>query len=113
MIKEPSEQIEEPEVAGRRFVKRSASNKSTTSGKNRSSSRDKPRFSFRDVDPYSKTKSINIQKVKSHSAINYEWEQKENDDRSNNLQRQRSLYNEIVMKNSPSRSRKLSSNHDY
>ena len=43
----------------------------------RSSSRNKPRFSFRDVDPYSKTKSINIQKVQ-RDGMNYVWD-KEND----------------------------------
>lgn len=65
LIKESNDQIEEPTSAERKSLKRSVStdNKSNRSMR-RSTSRNKPRFSFRDVDPYSKTKSLNIQKVK-------------------------------------------------
>lgn len=66
LIKESNDNLEEPGSADRKSLKRAMSsdgNKSSRSLK-RSASRNKPRFSFRDVDPYSKTKSINIQKVK-------------------------------------------------
>ena len=65
----------------------------------RSSSRNKPRFSFRDVDPYSKTKTVNIKKVQR--GTDYAWD-KENDGNAAN-KRPRSLSNEnIAVKNSPS-----------
>lgn len=65
LIKESNDQNgepEEPTSGGRKSVKsmnRSASSKSAKSAR-RSASRNRPGFSFRDVDPYSKTKSVNI-----------------------------------------------------
>lgn len=107
LIKESNDQIEEPSSPDRRSVKRSMSNDgSNRSSKSlkRSASRNKPRFSFRDVDPYSKTKSVNIQKVKrSDNGVNYPWDNQENDPKAANVERRkRSLSNEaIALKQSP------------
>ena len=67
LIKESNDNLDEPSSAERKSVKRSMSNDGSKSSRSlkRSASRNRPRFSFRDVDPYSKTKSINIQKIKS------------------------------------------------
>lgn len=69
--------------------------------KSRSTSRNRPRFSFRDMDPYSKTKSISINKRKSTSSP---WDEKENVD-SNIDKRPRSISNESPLRKS--------TNNDY
>ena len=84
LIKESNQEIEEPSTPGsKKSLKRKIStgdieSKRARSAK-RSASRNRPRFSFRDVDPYSKTKTINIQKVKRpNNAANYAWDDQEN-----------------------------------
>jgi hypothetical protein len=92
---------------------KSSSNEQSKSARSlkRSASRNRPRFSFRDVDPYSKTKSINIQKVKRpENGNNYAWDEKEN--QGNTANRQRALSNENLgmRQNSPGlKSRKRTS----
>ena len=97
LIKESHDNISEPNTPERKSMKRSTSGEQSKSAKSlkRSASRNRPRFSFRDVDPYSKTKSINIQKVKRpENGHNYAWDEKENQGNTSN--RQRALSNENV-----------------
>jgi len=100
LIKESNDTSPEPNTPERKSLKRSTSTEQSRSAKSlkRSNSRNRPRFSFRDVDPYSKTKSINIQKVKrAENGSNYAWDEKENQANNGNIERrQRSLSNENI-----------------
>lgn len=118
LIKESNDNISEPNTPERKSLRRStsASGEHSKSAKSlkRSASRNRPRFSFRDVDPYSKTKSINIQKVKRpENGTNYAWDEKEN--QSNTVNRQRTLSSENIgmRQGSPALKNRKGGSSDY
>lgn len=116
LIKESNDNISEPNTPERRSVKRSLSSEQSKSAKSlkRSASRNRPRFSFRDVDPYSKTKSINIQKVKRpENGTNYAWDEKENQGNTGNRQRALSNENIGMRQGSPALKNRKRTSSDY